>query len=84
MVIAHSYFYKDNKYKTWKSSVMKAILEISQTYKLHCILYWHLHWINVRDTKVYGGKPKWIWKIKINFENLKSKFKNWYKIKIQA
>ena len=29
MVVMPSYFYKDNKYKTWKSSVKKAILVTS-------------------------------------------------------
>ena len=29
IVVMPSYFYKDNKYKTWKSFVKKAILVIS-------------------------------------------------------
>ena len=37
--ITPSYFHKDNKYKTLKSSVKKTILETLQTYKLHSIAY---------------------------------------------
>ena len=40
-----SYFYKDIKGNTWKSSVKKTVLVTSQTYQLHSTLYWCFHWI---------------------------------------
>ena len=45
-----NYFYKAIKDKNWKSSVKKAILVTSQTYKLHSTLYWCFHWIRVRKS----------------------------------
>ena len=75
-----SYFYKDIEDKTWNSWVKKIILVTLQTYKL-----------NSTFTDVFIGlrseirKPiEWslneIKKIKIKCENLKSIFKNWYKL----
>ena len=97
MVVMPSYFYREYKDKPWnptssqinflpssysekmrwgrdcwKSSVKKTILITSQTYKTAQQCF----------TVVYGVEPKWISNIKFEFENLKSKFKNWNKIEI--
>ena len=79
-----SSLYKDIKDKTWNSSVKKTILVTLQAYKLHSTLYWCLHWINVRNTKVCTVRPKWnvenknqIWKPKIKIQkHIKLKFRN--------
>ena len=80
MVMMPSSFYKTIKDKTWKSSVKKAILVTLQTYKLYSTLYWGFHWVRVRISVGWGLSG-----LKKNkFENLKSKFKNWYKTEIQT
>ena len=52
-----SYFYKENKYKAWKSFVKKAILVTSWTCKLLNALYWSFHCIKVR-AKSGGNFPE--------------------------